>query len=180
MAEQPAITDAFAVIRSNKHQHRQFRFRHCGTDRRGQLFVVQTHGIIVLIFLLRHVVTQAWGREFREALRDVALIRNMRRAAVQHHQERFIPVQLRLLNGRGQHHVGTHVRRRADLRIFPQVDIVDANPVTQPFQALGGDKRRLVALLFGIGENVSRLRLVGGVVVRLAQVVDQHRDRHPG
>ena len=80
----------------------------------------------------------------------------MRRAAVQHHQERFVPVQGRFFDRGGQHHVGTDIRSRTNLRVFPQIDIVDANPVTQSFQTLGRDKGRLVTVLFRVGKNIGR------------------------
>ena len=104
----------------------------------------------------------------------------MWRAAVEHHQERFVPVQGCFLNGWRQNNVCADIWCRADLGIFPQIDIMDANPVAQPFQPLGGDKGGLITLFLRVGEDIGGFRFIGPVVIRLAQIIHQHRDGHAG
>ena len=176
MTKQPAVAHAFSVIRGDEHQHRQLGFRHRSADGRRQLFIVQTHGIVVLVLLLLNVITQTRRREFRKPLRDISLIRDMRCTAVQHHQERFVPVQRGFLDRWREYDVCAYIRSRANLRIFPQINVVDTDPVAQSFQTLRRNKGGLITLFFRIRKDIGRLRLVRAVVIRLAQVIHQHRN----
>ncbi|MOA23652.1 hypothetical protein D3C78_1442840 [compost metagenome] len=62
------------------------------------------------------------------------------------------------------------------MRIFPQINVVDTDPVAQSFQTLRRDKGGLITLFFRIRKDIGRLRLVRTVVIRLAQVIHQHRN----